>query len=219
MKSFFASKVTMFVGERPGADQAAEWLARELAGVGLPYEEMPCLQHEHVQIYHMGTVYTNSTDIDHFIRYANELRTDHGFVAQPPASPKMAPTQGRLDLRDLEDAVAILPPLVSTIFRLVTGDGRLAFGNWWLGSIDAGTFELARSCDLKNHRVDPYDHVIIEVWPTGDAGKRLDCIRGKPHTTMVHVPFGHDIALHLVDDDGMAGARNRTDDNLKRVFS
>lgn len=212
MKSFFDSMATIFVGERDGADQAALWLARELAGVGLPYQEMPCLQHEHVQLYHMGSVYTNQTDIVHFIWYANTLRTDHGFVARPPLSPLTAPTHGRLDLRDREDAAAVLPPLVGTVFRLVTDDGRLAFGNWWLGSLGAGTFELAHSSDLHSD----YDHVTVEVWPLDDDGKRLDCVRGRPHTTMVHVPFGHDIALHLVDDD--KGARDRTDDNLRKVF-
>ena len=219
MKSFFASKATIFVGERPGADQAALWLARELAGVGLPYQEMPCLQHEHVQLYHMGSAYTNQTDIVHFIWYANTLRTNHGFVAQPPPVAKTAPTQGRIELRDPEDAVAILPPLLGTIFRLVTRDGRLAFGNWWLGSIDAETFELAYS-----NSNPAYDHVIIEVWPTGDDGKRLDCVKGRPHTTMVHIPFGHNIALHLVDgtDDLMTAdesLHNRLDDNLRGIFS
>lgn len=111
----------------------------------------------------------------------------------------------------------------------MTRGGLLAFGNWWLGSIDAGTFELASEFGLAPpigaatrfgfpDAPPEHDHVIVEVWPTNADGTRMDCVRGKPHMTMVHVPFGHDIALHLVVDDSVASVKSRTDDNLRGVF-
>lgn len=226
---FFGSKATIFVGERAGAEDAAAKVAESLACAGLVFRRIPCLQHERLQVYHRGSLYNTQRDIDGFAEYAMKLRTEYRATARPPGPKVSASTHGRLELRGQGHAVAALPPLVGRRFRLATRDGLLAFGNWWLGSLDAGTFELASEFGLAppigaapkyGFREAPpeYDHVIIEVWPTDGGGRRMDCVRGRPHTTMVHVPFGHDIALHLIDADAMAGAAARTDDNLRGVF-
>lgn len=240
---FFASKATIFIGERAGAEEAAAKAAARLAGAGMAYETVLCLQHEHLLLYHRGTLYTTPVEeevcvagesfvrtyaaytIDHFLESADWLRRQNPVTVPPQASPAMtAPTGGRIELRDHRHADETLAPLSGRRMRLATRDGRLAFGNWWLGSLDAGTFEVAGGFGLLppacgHDRVrEPYDHVILEVWPAGEDGKRLDCVDARPHTTMIHVPYGHDIALHLVGEDETAAPRNRTDENLRGVF-
>lgn len=215
---FFSSAAKVFVGERDGAAEAASRVVGELSGGGLACDEVPCLQHEHVRVYHLGTLYSTQRDVDGLAQYAC-LRAEHGAAASPPAPPRMAPRSGRIELRDHRHAVETLSPLIGRRMRLATRAGRLAFGGWWLGSLDAGTFEVAsdfgllpQACGYDQVRVHS-GHVVLEVWPTGEDGAKLDCVNGRPHTTMIHVPFGHDIALHLVD-----GARDRTDENLRGVF-
>ncbi len=226
-EEFFAGKATVFVGERDGAEEAAATVMAGMACAGLAFEKVPCLQHEHLQVYHRGALYNTQRDIDGFVKYAGELRTEYRAAARPPVPARLAPTHDRFELRDQGHAATALPPLVGTRFRLATRGGLLAFGNWWLGSIDAGTFELASQFGLappigpnpfSGAPAPPeYDHVIIEVWPTDPHGRRMDCVGGRPHTTMVHVPFGHDIALHLVGD-AADSAKARTDDILWGVF-
>lgn len=221
---FFAGKATMFVGERAGAEERAAQAAARLSGAGLALDTVPCLQHEHLQLYHRASLYRTPGDIDRFLEYADWLREQNPVTVPPRTSPaKTVPTRGRIELRDHTHAVEALVPLIARRMRLATRDGRLAFGNWWLGSLDADVFELASAFGLlpparvHDHVREPYGHVILEVWPAGEGGARLDCVDGRPHTTMIHVPFGHDIALHLVDDE-MSGVRSRTDDNLRGVF-
>jgi len=222
---FFAGKATMFVGERAGAEGVAAKAAARLAGAGLAFETVPCLQNEHLQLYHRASLYRIPDEIDRFLGHADWLRRQNPVAVRPrAAAARAAPTGGRIELRDHRHAVETLTPLISRRMRLATRDGRLAFGNWWLGSLDAGTFEVASDFGLippacgYDQVSKSYSHVILEVWPTGEVGARLDCVRGRPHTTMVYVPFGHDIALHLVAGDGMSGIRDRTDDNLRGVF-
>ncbi len=225
---FFAGEATVMVGERDGATVAAFRTVAGLASAGLRYVEVQCLQHEHVQVYHRGTIYNTRRDIDGFVRYARELRTEHGAAARPASHRRTAPTHGRFEVRDQGHAASALPPLVGRRFRLVTRRGRLVFGNWWLMSLDAETFELASQFGLAPpigaapeygfpEAPPEDDHVVIDVWPTDGVGRRLDCVGGGPHTTLVHVPFKHDIALHLVHDQ-MSAARSRTDGNLRGVF-
>ncbi len=222
---FFASKVTVFVGERDGAAAAAAELAGGLACAGLAFEMVPCLQHEHLRLHHRGSPYATPGEIGDFLYCASRLRE-----LNPPAAPlrtppaMTAPTRGRIELRDHRHAVKTLSPLIHRRMRLATRGGRLTYGNWWLGLLGAGIFEVASefgllppACGYDRMR-EPRSHVVLEVWPAGEDGARLDCVNGAPYTTMVHVPFGHDIALHLVDSGGMAGARARTDDNLKEMF-
>ena len=223
---FFASKATVFVGERFGAEAAAADVVARLAAVGVVFERVLCLQHEHLQLYHRGLIYTFSDNIDGFLDYADLLRKQNlvTILPQQASLARTAPTRSRIELRDHRHAVGTLTPLIGRRMRLTTRDGLLAFGNWWFGSLDAGTFEVASDFGLflpacgydKLHK--PYTHVVLEVWPTASDGERLNGVDDKSHTTMIHVPFGHDIALHLVEDDGMSGAKDRTDNNLRRMF-
>jgi len=222
---FFAAKATIFVGERAGAEEEAAKVAARLAGAGLAFEQIPCLQHEHLQVYHKSALYRTLQDIDRFLDYADWLWGENTITVLPKIQQvKTVSTSGRIELRDNKDAVETLTPLIGKRMRLVTRAGQPAVGNWWLGSLNAETFEVASdfgllppACGYDNVR-EPSTHVVLEVWPTGDDGVRLDCVHDKPHTTMIHVPFGHDIALHIVDDSELSDGRNRTNENLSKVF-
>lgn len=227
-EKFFSGKVSVFVGERDGATDAVALVAKGLATAGLAFEELPCLQHEHMQLYHNGALWTHPSDILRFVEYAGEMRDMNPDATRPaPCPTRTVPVRDRIDLRDHGHAVEALVPLIGRRMRLATRDGRLAFGNWWLGSLDAETFEIASETfeiasdfGLLPHAdgsPDEQAHVLLEVWPAGADGARLDCVNGRPHTTMIHVPFGHDIALHLVEES-VDGARKRTNDNLQAVF-
>ena len=220
-EKFFSGKVSIFIGERDGAADAAALVAKGLASAGLAFEELPCLQHEHVQLYHNGALWTHLSDVLRFVEYAGEMRDMNPDAIRPPPCPaRTVPARGRINLRDHRHAVEALSPLIARRMRLATRNGQLAFGNWWLGSLNAETFEMASNFGLHPHATASSDkqvHVLLEVWPTGADGARLDCVNGRPHTTMIHVPFGHDIALHLVEESA-DGARRRTDDNLQAVF-
>jgi len=199
-EDFFADKATVFVGDTAGAEDVAVRVMKGLAIAGLRHEEVPCLQDEHVSVYHRGALYMTQGDLDRFVRYAREMRAVQGVTARPPVRPPSVSTKDRLELRDQGHAASSLPPLVGRRFRLATRGGLLVLGNWWLESIGAETFELASEFGLAPpigaaprfgfpSAPPEHDHVIIEVWPTDTYGTRMDCVRGKPHTTMVHLPF------------------------------
>lgn len=224
-EEFFTSPVTVFVGERDCAEKTATKVAARLMGAGVAFEKVPCLQHEDVQLYswYQGALCTEPNELSLYLDFVDRKRMRNPTAPRHGICPtRMAPTRGRINLRDQAHAVDALTPLVGRRMRLATADGRLAFGGWWLGSLGADTFEVEggfeMSRDRDQFRKQPCTHIILEVWPTGNDGARLNCVRGGPHTTMIHVPFGHDIALHLVDDNGAADTRNRMDENLRGVF-